>query len=579
MLAMSGGSGCGGTGTKEGATPTTTCFVDVLPFVLPFLTMREALQCSHVSRNVRRALASALVPCTWSVTQATSVDSSAPACESMWQLLGPHASTLRMFHVKMLDESALPMVLSSCCGALRDLTVHKQHTCVESEDGEALATAALSLCAHLSALRVHVTNHTSSAARVSPFTAFLGTLPSLCHLRKLTLLCYWLEEVDKPTCAMLAAYLADTTASASLYKIKLAMPFLHGDDGVAVCRALARHAGIRRVTIMRYERTGPTLRPYGVSLLGQALFSRVTTWEAFHLRAVGMRWEMLGALIPPAVQLHPVPRVVSGGGAGGGGGADAHTTAAAAAAGAMHLPLTASGYATYDVDRDVTEEYKLHLPALRSFKLDGNWLHDGDAVPGLSQLLERMPALSRLSMNHVNMMHPHADPFSTCLARHARSLRMLSFGGNEFINCDVAALAASLPRTIEQVYLHGNIMEDEGAILLARHVGTWDKLWALGVNGTPVGDVGVAALAAAVCGHPCLRDIGITCSKMTDRGVAAWAGALASAPALRYVFMYTSGFKAAERVSGGAIAALRAALPSTATLITAAENARYIKHP
>jgi hypothetical protein len=76
-----------------------------------------------------------------------------------------------------------------------------------------------------------------------------------------------------------------------------------------------------------------------------------------------------------------------------------------------------------------------------------------------------------------------------------------------------------------------------------------------------------------------LRDVGITLSEMTDAGVARLAVALRTCPHLRYVYLYTTGFKAATKVTDEAKHALRDQLPPFATAAFDHRLSRYLKKP
>jgi hypothetical protein len=74
-----------------------------------------------------------------------------------------------------------------------------------------------------------------------------------------------------------------------------------------------------------------------------------------------------------------------------------------------------------------------------------------------------------------------------------------------------------------------------------------------------------------------LQDVGITLSDMTDEGVGLLSEALATCPSLRFVYLYSSGFKAATRVTDAAKDVLRRALPPFATPALDHRLSRYLK--
>lgn len=99
------------------------------------------------------------------------------------------------------------------------------------------------------------------------------------------------------------------------------------------------------------------------------------------------------------------------------------------------------------------------------------------------------------------------------------------------------------------------------------------------MNGNPITDNGARTLARAIRGKPSLRDIGITLSEMTDAGCARLATALHTCKNLRYVYLYTTGFKAAQKVTDEAKRKLRDQLPAHATAAFDHRLSRYLKKP
>lgn len=66
---------------------------------------------------------------------------------------------------------------------------------------------------------------------------------------------------------------------------------------------------------------------------------------------------------------------------------------------------------------------------------------------------------------------------------------------------------------------------------------------------------------------------------MSDAGCEALASSLASCACLRFVYLYTSGFKAATKVTDAGKGALRAQLPPSATAAFDHRLSRYLKKP
>ena len=158
-------------------------------------------------------------------------------------------------------------------------------------------------------------------------------------------------------------------------------------------------------------------------------------------------------------------------------------------------------------------------------------------------------------------------------------LTNLTLGSNDAGDRGCAQLIKSLPPSIRQLYLHGVDMSDAGIAHVCSALPSFPALWGLGLNGNPVSDVGAGMLANALRGNRSLRDIGITLSDMTDDGVAKLAVALGTVPNLRFVYLYSSGFKAAVKVTDEGKRILKAHLPPFATAALNHSASRYLKTP
>jgi hypothetical protein len=66
---------------------------------------------------------------------------------------------------------------------------------------------------------------------------------------------------------------------------------------------------------------------------------------------------------------------------------------------------------------------------------------------------------------------------------------------------------------------------------------------------------------------------------MTDAGCLRLGNALRSCPNLRYLYLYTQGFKAAQKVTPEGKARLKAMLPPYATAAFDHRLSRYLKKP
>lgn len=139
------------------------------------------------------------------------------------------------------------------------------------------------------------------------------------------------------------------------------------------------------------------------------------------------------------------------------------------------------------------------------------------------------------------------------------------------------------------------------------------SLWGVGLNGNALSDVGVATLCQGLAGRKNLQDIGVTLSDMTDHGCQLLGEALSTCPSLRefprcyqalvssfcvpsshhqspppplpsppfpptgFVYLYSSGFKAATKVTDLGKEAIKKQLPPFCTPALDHRLSRYLK--
>jgi len=215
------------------------------------------------------------------------------------------------------------------------------------------------------------------------------------------------------------------------------------------------------------------------------------------------------------------------------------------------------------------------LPSLLTLTLAGSYFNEA-----MDLLLSRLPNLEALHLGNNQLDGKQAEGLAASFLRHkVAKLENLTLGSNDIGDAGLACIVKALPPCLKQLYLHGIDCTDSGVAALREGLDRWPTLWGLGLNGNPITDSGARTLARAIRGRMSLRDIGITLSEMTDAGVARLATALATCPNLRYVYLYTSGFKAAQKVTDEAKQKLRENLPIYATAAFDHRLSRYLKRP
>lgn len=198
----------------------------------------------------------------------------------------------------------------------------------------------------------------------------------------------------------------------------------------------------------------------------------------------------------------------------------------------------------------------------------------------MDKLLACLPHLEALHLGNNQIDGRQAEGLAASFLKHKlQRLENITIGSNDIGDAGFAAILRALPNCMKQIYAHGTEVTDTGMEALKEALDRMDTLWGLGLNGNPISDTGAKVLAKALKNKESLRDIGITLSEMTDTGVQKLANALHTCRNLRYVYLYTSGFKAAHRVTEEAKQRLRASLPAYATAAFDHRLSRYLKKP
>jgi hypothetical protein len=435
-----------------------------------------------------------------------------------------HFAGLSLHRTPMASKETLP-ALMALTPHLRRLAVHDCEAAHWSNEGMA---AALRGVQRVEELRLHCSdlvaydhspyNEMVRALAPAPSVG-LGPGGALCELRKLTLF----TRLDAGGTAALAAFITTPQLSRRLVKLKLSTSLVSSPGGTEVLAAVGRHARLQKLTIMRPEGMGEPIRKSQCAVLAQVMVQSRSLYS-LHLRRAGMWTDTLAALVPAVT-----------------------------------------------------------APNIRNIKLDSNSLAYLSAAyfnEAMDSLLQRLPNLESLHLGNNQLDSAQAIALAASITRHkVTRLCNLTLGSNDIGDSGLAAILKSLPRGMKQLYLHGCDIHDEGLESLRAALEKMPDVWGLGLNGNPISDEGVGTLARALEGRDSLRDIGITLSDVTDAGIVRLADSIASCRHLRFIYLYTSGFKAATKITEAGKAYLRAKLPTYDELIMTVRGVGYRINP
>jgi hypothetical protein len=440
-------------------------------------------------------------------------------CELLFKRWGKFFSGLTLHRAPMVEKDTLPELLTLTPN-LRKLNVHDLDS--SRWNDSLMAKTLLRSVPNVEELRLHCSDLV--AYDISPYTHVVQSLSdhqggALRFLKKLTLF----TRLDANGSAALTTFLNTSSLSRHLIKLKLSTTLISSPGGNDVLAAVGTHGHIQKLTIMRPEGMGEPIRKSQCAILAQVMVQNKNLFS-IHLRRAGMWTDTLAALVPA----RPTPNI-------------------------------------------------------RNIKLDSNSLAYLSAAffsEAMDNLLSRLPNLESLHLGNNQIDSVQAVALAASLTRHkVDKLCNLTLGSNDIGDAGLRAICKALPTSMKQLYLHGCDIHDEGLESLREALERMPDVWGLGLNGNPISDLGVPILARAIRGRSSLRDIGITLSDVTDIGITQLADSISTCNHLRFIYLYTSGFKAATKITEFGKAYLRGQLPRFATAAFDHKLSRYLKTP
>jgi hypothetical protein len=219
----------------------------------------------------------------------------------------------------------------------------------------------------------------------------------------------------------------------------------------------------------------------------------------------------------------------------------------------------------------------IKLDRVTILKLDQNSL--SWTFSDYEDFFSKFPNLKVLNLNYNYFTQYNSLKLFSSISNMPK-LEQIVFGGNEIGDGGASNLIESLPSSIEQVFLFGCDIGDDGASKLFAKLCPGEKIskvWALGLNGNPISNVGAIALSNCLRTNPSLSDIGISFTKMTDMGIVDIASSLRFSTHLRYIYLFNQGFKSAALTTNYSRRELAANLPTNAIACFEISSSRHIK--
>jgi len=217
------------------------------------------------------------------------------------------------------------------------------------------------------------------------------------------------------------------------------------------------------------------------------------------------------------------------------------------------------------------------LDRITILKLDQNSL--SWTFSDYEDFFSKFPNLRVLNLNY-NYFTKYNSLRLFSSIRNMPKLEQIVFGGNEICDEGLIDLIDCLPSSVEQMFLFGCEIGDAGATKLFEKLcpnEKFSKVWALGLNGNPISNVGAKALSRCLQTNPATADIGISFTKMTDMGIVDIASSLRFSTHLRYIFLFRDGHKCAALTTNYSRRELAANLPTNAIACFDIKNSRHVK--
>mmetsp|Transcript_15041 Transcript_15041/g.17169 ORF Transcript_15041/g.17169 Transcript_15041/m.17169 type:complete len:701 (+) Transcript_15041:104-2206(+) len=201
---------------------------------------------------------------------------------------------------------------------------------------------------------------------------------------------------------------------------------------------------------------------------------------------------------------------------------------------------TNSSHVEIDTDEKLKSEKRHHI-YMESINISLNdiGLHGVDTVHKTSETASFMKSIKKLIENESGLACPSILRIDNC-GLGPPSCRSI---GKGLINCENHILEKERnnpssfkrlqQRRLEELYMSGNPISDEGATALAAALKVTSRtqnlpvIHTLDISSCHVGDVGAEALAYAIAGNPgCVKSLDLSNNRITDRGAKALGKAL-----------------------------------------------------